>query len=226
VQITSQTTGRAAGRVVRQEMQSVAGQMTPQATRYVIRPATGQALVRIAGQAAENIPRQIASEIAFPTTDEATVQTTSKTILQVIPQTGVSLTSIKPNATSCKLLGRESVSGQHYSLVGSAPKPVPARARALTIRGTRITFLLMQGQIRPNPTTRSLRPRSLFLLLRPPSSILRLPSFSWIPPSSFLHPHSCPQPSSLFFPPSSVLSRPAPRRKRIASPVRNPVRNA
>jgi len=77
-------------------MRPVAGQMNQQATRHVIRPATGQALVRIAGQAAESIPRQIASEIAFPTTEETTVQTTSQTVRRVIPQAGVSKASRMP----------------------------------------------------------------------------------------------------------------------------------
>ena len=72
---------------------------------------------------------------------------------------------------------------------------------------------LMQGQIRPNPTT---PPRfgtpSSGPDVNPPSSDLGLSSSSSVfpPPSSLLRPQS--------------FSRPAPRRKRIAPPVRNPAR--
>jgi hypothetical protein len=62
-------------------------------------------------------------DVVFPTTDETTVQTTPQTVLEA----GVSFPSLKPNASSCKQIRREAVSDEYYSVVGSAPKPVPAR---------------------------------------------------------------------------------------------------
>jgi len=52
------------------------------------------------------------SKIACRMTDETTAHTTSQTIREVIPQTGVPFSSLKPNAPKRKQLGRKTVSGE------------------------------------------------------------------------------------------------------------------
>ena len=115
-------------------LRSVTSETAPQ-TMY---DTTMYAAPRIAIRTVRQGLRPTMSETARRTKDQTTAQTTSQTVRRAIPWAGVSFASLKPKASSHNQTNREAVSGQYYSVVGSAPRSATTRRSPnLTIRSRR-----------------------------------------------------------------------------------------